>query len=121
LNDLFAGKVTYKERGVYIILREQSASSDQTVQLSGYISNTESGETVPYVTLYDSASLTSASSNAYGYYTLTLKNTDNPLIVVKKQGYRDTTIQWTQSGTSVYNIMLEELPVVEDTTSEITE
>ena len=51
LNDLFGGKVTYKERGNYIILREQSASDEKTVLLSGYISNKESGETIPYATL----------------------------------------------------------------------
>ncbi len=118
LNDLFAGKITYKERGNYIILREQSASDERTVLISGYISNTSSGETIPYATLYDSVTLTSASSNAYGYYTLTLKNTENPLIIIKKQGYRDTTIQWTQSGTTVYNIMLEALPVIQDSTAE---
>jgi hypothetical protein len=119
LNDLFAGKITYKERGNYIILREQNTSGDKTVLLSGYISNIESAETVPYATIYDSTSLTSASSNEYGYYTLTLKNTENPLITVKKQGYRDTTIQWVQSGTSVFNIRLEQLPIIEDSTTEI--
>lgn len=121
LNDLFAGKITYKERGNYIILREQSASDERTVILSGYISNKESGETIPYATLYDSLTLASASSNTYGYYTLTLKNTGNPLIIVKKQGYRDTTIQWAQSGTAVYNIKLEALPMIEDSTSETIE
>jgi len=121
LNDLFAGKITYKERGNYIILREQSASDEKTVLLSGYVSNKESGETVPYVTIYDSTSLTSTSSNEYGYYNLTLKNTENPLIVVRKEGYRDTTIQWSQSGTSVYNITLEALPPVEDTTTQVKE
>ena len=121
LNDLFAGKVSYKERGNYIILREQNTSDDKTILLSGYISNTESGETIPYATLYDSTTLTSASSNAYGYYSLTVKNSDNPLIIVKKQGYRDTTIQWAESGTAVYNIMLEALPVVVDSTTETME
>ncbi len=118
LNDLFAGKITYKERGNYIILREQSAFDEKTVMLSGYISSTSSGETIPYATLYDSATLTSTSSNAYGYYTLTLKNTEDPLIIIKKQGYRDTTIQWAQSGTAVCNIRLEALHVVEDSTVE---
>lgn len=121
LNDLFAGKVTYKERGGYIILREQNTSDEKTVLLSGYVSNKESGETIPYATLYDSTTLTSASSNSYGYYSLTVKNSENPLIIVKKKGYRDTTIQWTQSGTAVYNIMLEALPVVADSAGETDE
>lgn len=121
LNDLFAGKIAYKERGNYIILREQNDPGEKTVLLSGYVSNMETGETVPYVTIYDSTSLTSTSSNEYGYYDLTLKNVENPLIVVRKEGYRDTTIQWAQSGTSVYNIVLKSLPPVEDTTTEIKE
>lgn len=121
LNDLFAGKITYKEKGNYIVLREQSSSGEKTVLLSGYVSNKESGETVPYATIYDSTSLTSTSSNEYGYYTLTLKNTENPLIVVRKEGYRDTTIQWAQSGTAVHNITLESLPSMADTTTETKE
>lgn len=116
LNDLFAGKIVYKERGNYIILRAQGTPDDKTVQMSGYVSNKVSGETIPYATLYDSITLTSANSNEYGYYNLTLKNAENPLIIVKKEGYRDTTIQWAQSGTSVYNIRLEALPAVMDST-----
>lgn len=116
LNDLFAGKITYKEKGNYIILRERNASDGNTILLSGYVSNKESGETVPYATIYDSTSLTSTSSNEYGYYKLSLKNVENPFIVVRKAGYKDTTIQWVQSGTSVYNIMLEALPPSMDST-----
>lgn len=117
LNDLFLGKVSYKERGNYIILRAATASDEKTVMLSGYISNKETGETVPYATIYDSTSLTAANSNEYGYYNLTIKNTENPLIIVKKFGYRDTSIQWTQSGTAVYNIALEALPVEVDSSN----
>ena len=40
---------------------------------------------------------------------------------MKKHGYRDTTIQWAQSGTAVYNIRLEALPVIEDSTTQIIE
>lgn len=116
LNDLFAGKITYKERGNYIILRAQGTPDDKTVQMSGYVSNKASGETIPYATIYDSISLSSTNSNEYGYYNLTLKNAENPLFIVKKEGYRDTTIQWAQSGTSVYNIRLEALPTVMDST-----
>lgn len=118
LNDLFAGKITYKEKGTYIILREQSAADEKTVQMSGYVSNKTSGETIPYATLYDSTTLTSVSSNEYGYYSLTLKNAVDPLIIVKKQGYRDTTIQLAASGISVYNIVLEALPTVPDSTND---
>lgn len=114
LNDLFLGKVAYKERGNYIILRSASASDEKSVVLTGYISNMETGETIPYATIYDSTSLTATSSNEYGYYNLTIKNSENPLIVVKKFGYRDTSIQWTQSGTSVFNISLEALPIEKD-------
>ncbi|NVK64124.1 MAG: hypothetical protein HWE22_06025 [Flavobacteriales bacterium] len=116
LNDLFLGKVSYKERGNYIILREASATDEKSVILSGYISNKETGETIPYATIYDSTSLSAASSNEYGYYNLTIKNTENPLITVKKFGYRDTSIQWVQSGTSVFNISLEALPMMVDST-----
>lgn len=121
LNDLFLGKIIYKERGNYIILRSQNDNDEKSVVLSGYISNKESGETVPYATIYDSISLTSAGSNEYGYYSLQLKNTENPLIKVKKEGYRDTTIQWTQAGTSVFNVSLQALPLVKDSTKEEVE
>ncbi|MFK7787263.1 MAG: hypothetical protein AB8B56_19225, partial [Crocinitomicaceae bacterium] len=121
LNDLFAGKISYKERGTYIILREQNDPGEKAIILSGYVSNKDSDETVPYVTIYDSVSLSSTSSNEYGYYYLVLKKTENPFIVVRKEGYRDTTIQWTQSGSSVCNISLEALPLAEDTTTEILE
>jgi hypothetical protein len=109
LNDLFAGKIAYKEKGNYIVLREQSTAAENSVVLSGYVSDKETGATITYATIYDSTSLASTSSNEYGYYNLTIKNAETPLITVRKEGFRDTTIQWTQSGTFVQNIAITRL------------
>ena len=66
LDQLFKGAVQYKTRGNYIILTKAHASSG--TEFSGYIVDEATGKRLKNVSIYDPVSLSSAVTDAYGYF-----------------------------------------------------
>ncbi|MCF0058828.1 STN and carboxypeptidase regulatory-like domain-containing protein [Dyadobacter sp. CY356] len=75
LNDLFKGKVIFKERHKYIILNRNTKKEDETppnFNLNGYIINKKTGEKLANASIYEPVTLASTISNQYGYYRIRL-------------------------------------------------
>lgn len=103
LNQILDNKFEYKEAENYLILRyaplrlsfipEKVTKSDQTYQISGYVSDDISGSRLRNASVYDKKQLRSAITDKDGHFNLKIK-TYNPAIALtfSKELYRDTTI-----------------------------
>ena len=107
LDDIFQGKIAYKVKGNYILLRETTVPKTGEIHLQGYVIDAQTQAKIPYVTLYDTLSLSSSVSDQYGYYDLQVSSSKKVYINVKKQGYKDTIIVWPTEGYAVLNIALK--------------
>lgn len=113
LNDLFQGTMTYKERGNYIILKPAPKPAAEEVTLEGYILNAQTLEKLPYVSVYDTLSLTSTISDVYGYYKIRLSTKDDIVMRIRRDGFQDTIFRWTGEMPNVFSIALKpNTPVV---------
>lgn len=120
LDDIFQGELSYQGKGNYIILRTSPKLKAQEVNLEGYILDLNSGEKIPFATVYDTVSFISTVSDEYGHYNLKMTNPSSLHLHVKKSGYNDTTIYVHKTGTEVLNIRLRpesaeviEVPIVD--------
>ena len=94
LDELFKGSVQYKARGTYIILTKgQAKTSTNTETYSGYVVDESTGARLKNVSVYDPVSLSSAVTDAYGYFQIKV---DKPpaelMLAVKKKNYSDTVV-----------------------------
>ena len=93
LDDLFKGSVQYKARGTYIILTKGQASSANTQTYSGYVVDESTGKRLKNVSVYDPVSLSSAVTDAYGYFQIKVDKPPADLMLsVKKKNYIDTVV-----------------------------
>ncbi len=103
LNQLFAGNYEYKESGNYIILRRVSLqlttvtkvkpAEERMYTISGYVVNSETGDKVPYASIYERKQLVSALSDADGHFSLRLRSKQaKAAISVSKYSFEDTTL-----------------------------
>ena len=103
LNQLFNGNYEYKESGNYIILRRVSLqvttvtkttpSNDRSYTITGYVVNSETGERLSNVSIYETNHLTSTLTDENGNFTLKLKDKyQTSSLAVSKDAYEDTTI-----------------------------
>src|SRR5690606_27948142 len=103
LNSLFGDQYTFKEIPGYVIIRTASEKFDLDIEmdeankkkllLRGYVKNLNSGESVPYVSIYERNSLGATLTDKQGYFELKLNQQKNPSfwLTVSKTEYRDTT------------------------------
>ena len=94
LDALFNGTIRYKARGDYIILTKNTSSVSADAHVySGYVVDESTGEKLKDVSVYDPISLSSAVTDAYGYFQIKI---DNPspdlLLAVNKRNYADTIV-----------------------------
>jgi hypothetical protein len=91
LNELFKGKVTFKERHKYIILQtnpKKENEAPKNFNLNGYIIDKSTGEKLANVSIYDPFTLTSTISDRYGYYKIRLPLVSSTVqIEVRKHQY----------------------------------
>lgn len=109
LDDIFQGDITYKERGNYILLRKAPVLEPREYHLEGYISDRKTQQKLPFATVYDSTSFEASISDAYGHYSITLKDQNSVALIIKKYGYHDTTLYLSTSGSSICNVQLRSL------------
>jgi hypothetical protein len=94
LDDLFQGSLTYKTRGNYIILTKAIRSPEASRVYSGYVVDESTGEKLGDVSVYDPVSLSSAVTDAYGYFQIKIDKPSSDLILsINKQNYADTVVR----------------------------
>jgi len=94
LDVLFKSTIRYKARGDYVILTKgpDVASADSRVY-SGYVVDESTGEKLRDVSVYDPVSLSSAVTDAYGYFQIKIdKPSPDLLLAVNKRNYSDTVV-----------------------------
>ncbi|HEY5916071.1 MAG TPA: hypothetical protein VIU13_01655, partial [Chryseolinea sp.] len=106
LDDLFKGSVQYKSRGTYIILTKgQAKTSTTTETYSGYVVDESTGARLKNVSVYDPVSLSSAVTDAYGYFQIKVdKPPADLMLAVKKKNYSDTVVAVQSGGTKLLKI-----------------
>jgi hypothetical protein len=103
LDELFKGTVQYKTRGTYVILTKGQASNSQTY--SGYVVDEKTGERLKNVSVYDPVSLSSAVTDAYGYFQIKVdKPPEELMLAVKKKNYSDTIVAVQPGRTKLLKI-----------------
>ncbi|MBB6236881.1 hypothetical protein HDC90_001496 [Pedobacter sp. AK013] len=103
LDQLFNGKVDYKENAEYIILRyavnhltieaEHIANGDNEYAISGYVVDTRTGNKVKQASVYEKKLLQAALTDNNGYFTLRFRGEHSGVILTaSKETYRDTAL-----------------------------
>lgn len=103
LDQLFAGKVDYKEFNEHIILRyaahhftiepENITSAEGLYIISGWVVDTQSGARVRQASVYEKRLLPSTLTDQNGYFTLKFKGDHKEVILTaSKDNYRDTSL-----------------------------
>lgn len=103
LDQLFKGTVQYKTRGNYIILTKTQVSS--VTEFSGYVVDDATGRRLKNVSVYDPVSLSSAVTDAYGYFKIKIENPSPDLILaINKKNYTDTIVVVPSGKTGLLRI-----------------
>lgn len=87
---LSCGNLKYFVAFTFLISQAQA----QNITLSGYVEESGSGEKLIGANLVDLATQQGATTNEYGFYSLTLP-IDSGHLVVSYVGYQRDTIAWT--------------------------
>lgn len=75
-------------------------------QVTGYVTDSETGESLIGVTIFVVGSGTGTTTNNYGYYTLTLPDEGDHIIRYSYVGYRPTDVHLSASADLIRNIAL---------------
>ncbi|WP_079687960.1 STN domain-containing protein [Ohtaekwangia koreensis] len=106
LDHIFKGSIQYKERRKHIILTKAKDISKDTRKLSGYIIDEATGERLKNVSIYDPISLSSAVTDAYGFFQIEIEKPSNEEIslTVQKLNYSDTVVMVPGDGRGLLNV-----------------
>ena len=115
LDDIFQGTVSYHEKGNYIVLKNSPKLKEEEISLEGYVIDATTGLKVPYTSIYDSITLSSAVSDEYGHYRLKVSKRQDIQLTTRKLGYLDTSFVWIGTGSKVLNIKINPIPVADTT------
>ena len=103
LDQLFDGKVAYKENDKYIILRyavnhltieaENIITAENFYQISGFVIDTQTGKRIKQASVYEKKLLQSTLTDQDGNFTLKFKGEHSSIILTaSKETYRDTSL-----------------------------
>jgi len=120
LNRLLGESINAKGKGNYIILTKAAPLTkkeivNNTVTITGYVTNVNTDEKIAEVSVYDKKSLTAAITDQFGFFKITLTVPDKEAaLYFSKRDYVDTVIVLSE-GTQFVNIALqpEEKVIVE--------
>ena len=116
LDDIFQTELGYKQKGNYVILRTRTKLSKRETSIEGYFIDAQTKDKVPFVSIFDSISLSSAVSDEYGYYLLKLNKKDSFNISTRKFGYEPQNIMLSKvEGSQVLNVQLEPISIADST------
>ncbi|WP_225872482.1 STN and carboxypeptidase regulatory-like domain-containing protein [Pedobacter polaris] len=108
LDQIFDGKVDYKENDKYIILRyavnhftieaENITTAENLYMISGYVIDTETGKKVKQASVYEKKLLQSTLTDDDGFFNLKFKGEHSAIILTaSKETYRDTALVFLSS------------------------
>lgn len=117
INDIFQGSIHSTGKGNYILLKLNPQPDGGEMVLEGYIIDEATMEKVPFATIYDTQTLSSAISDEYGHYLLKLKKQNPTDLKVKKAMYQDADVQFNQASSPIVSIYLKRIPVPADSVS----
>ncbi len=116
LESIFNGKVSFKEKGKYIILTkvppapEKTSSTVQSKNpffINGYFTNSATGEKISGVSVYDTRTFTAAVSNGFGYFSMMLKEPqEENRLAISRKNYFDTTVVLKEDTYAFINVSL---------------
>ncbi len=109
LDEIFQGKLQYKERGKYIILTKPTkTASSEPAKVSGYIVDEATGQRLKNVSVYDPVSLSSVITDSEGYFELEVKKPsgDDIKLAINKNNYTDTLVVVPARNGGIVNIPL---------------
>jgi len=96
LNELFKGKIAFKQRHGYIILQKSEKPLDRPradFNLNGYIIDKNTGSKLANASIYEPVTLASTISNQFGFYKLNLPAAPASIrLEVRKEQYIGKTI-----------------------------
>ncbi len=84
-----------------------AAQQNKKVTFSGYITEAGSKELLPYAVVYISPQNVSTTSNAYGFYSLTMQSSDSVEIIISVLGYKAKKIKLSGRENKELNIEME--------------
>ncbi|MBL4668731.1 MAG: hypothetical protein JKY30_05655, partial [Flavobacteriales bacterium] len=114
LDDIFQTELGYKQKGNYVILRTRSKLNQREISIEGYFIDAQTKDKVPFVSIFDSVSLSSAVSDEYGYYLLKLNKKDSFNISTRKNGYLNKSISLSKiDGSQVLNIQMDPIDMAD--------
>lgn len=117
LNRLFGETINYKAKGNYIILTKappppRAEEVDNSITLSGYVFNGDTGEKLAEVSVYDKMTLTAVVTNQFGYFKIKIdKPSEETILSFSKRHFTDTLINLSQGSTQFLTISLSPEPV----------
>ncbi|MFW5656664.1 MAG: hypothetical protein ACOC0C_03525 [Bacteroidota bacterium] len=97
LHALFEDDIHFRERGNYVILKEDNPSKKNnpekpTYIIEGYISEAGTGKKLTETTVYSEKTRQAAITDEYGFFRLEVTSDTTPELNVVKAGFRDTLI-----------------------------
>lgn len=96
LNELFKGKVAFKQKHRYIILQKSQKTEDEApadFNLNGYIIDKNTGDKLANASIYEPVTLASTISNQFGYYKINLPTAPASIrLEIRKEQYVGKTV-----------------------------
>ena len=121
INDIFEGSVHSTGKGNYVLLKPNPNPDGGEMVVEGYIIDEVTMEKVPFATIYDTQTLSSAISDEYGHYLLKLKRHSPANLKVKKASYEDADLQFTPESSPIVSVYLKPISVLKDSIPPSTE
>lgn len=108
LDQIFDGKVDYKENDKYIVLRyavnhftieaDNITTAENFYMISGHVIDTQTGKKVKQASVYEKKLLQSTLTDEEGFFSLKFKGDYNAIILTaSKETYRDTALVFLSS------------------------
>ncbi len=108
LDDIFARKFTYLERGKYVILQPVKTNTKVTFQIKGELTDANTGKKIEEATIVEIGKLSSSISDKSGQYNLKVDSkTEVTTLIVSKENYEDTIIQISDLDAKSLDIKLK--------------
>ncbi len=118
VNKLLGESVKIKVKGNYVILTKNTTPTKpvNTIQLSGYVLNANTGQKISDVSVYEKTTRSSTTTDNFGYFSLKVNgDEEQSQIAVSKKDYRDTLLTMTKGTSQLLNVALVPIPLPEDT------
>lgn len=114
LDDIFQGSILMIGKGNYILLKANPKTEGSEITIEGYVINLQTKEKIPFATVYETQTLSSAVSDEYGHYVLKLKGENQSFITAKKNTFQDTNLIFNPTDSRVVTLFLQPITQVSD-------